>query len=82
MLSQPGCIVNTRRIIVPQDFKDGKDQGGRIFKFPYFKDGKISPEMWQVVTEPGKERAAADTQFITLFYYPSISQWLFPKSST
>ena len=82
MLSQPGCMVNKGRITVPQDFKGGKDQRGRIFKFPHFKDGKISPEMWQVVTEPGKEPAAADIQFITLFYYPSISQWLLPKSST
>lgn len=79
MFSQHGCMLNTGMLTVPQNFKDGKDLRGHLFELPHFTDGKISLE-WQVVAEPGKEPTAADFQFITLFFCPSISQLLFPNS--
>ena len=59
-VSQPGCMLNTGELTMPPGFKGEISLGGQLFKFPHFKDGKISPEMWQAVAEPGKEPTAVD----------------------
>lgn len=78
MFSQYDCMLNTGMLTMLQGFKGGMDLGGHLFKLPHFTDEKISPEKQQA--KPGKELTTADFQFITLFYYPSIFQQLFPNS--
>lgn len=53
-------MLNTGELTMPPGFKGEISLGDQLFKFPHFKDGKISPEMWQVVAEPGKESTAVD----------------------
>lgn len=70
-------MLNTGRLTMPPGFKGERIGEANCLEIPYFKDGKISPEMWQVVAELREEPTASRYSIYKSVLLPRLFQKLF-----